>query len=51
MLSSILQMEETWQFLSAFGGVDCCHIPMKCPRGKNEAGNESYDFKQFILSL
>ena len=32
MLTGILEMEEKWQFPSAFGEVDGCHIPMKCPK-------------------
>ena len=31
MLTAILQTEDKWQFPSAFGGVDGCHIPMKSP--------------------
>ena len=45
MLTAILQMEDKWQFPSAFGGVDGCHIPMKCPSGGNEARKEYYNFK------
>ena len=47
MLTVILQMEDKWQFPSAFGGVDGCHIPMKCPSGGNEARKEYYNFKNF----
>ena len=47
MLTAILQMEDKWQFPSAFGGVDGCHIPMKCPSGGNEARKEYYNFKNF----
>ena len=45
MLTAILQMEDKWQFPSAFGGVDGCHIPMKCPSGGNKARKEYYNFK------
>ena len=41
---TISQMEDKWQFPSAFGGVDGCHIPMKCPSGGNEARKEYYNF-------
>ena len=51
MLTAISQMEEKWQFPSAFGGVDGCHIPMKCPSGGNEAREEYYNLKVFILLL
>ena len=45
MLTAILQMEDKWQFPSAFGGVDGCHIPMKCPSGGNKARKKYYNFK------
>ena len=51
MLTAILQMEDKWQFPSAFGGVDGCHIPMKCPSGGNEARRSIIILKFFILSL
>ena len=47
MLTAISQMEDKWQFLSAFGGVDGWYILIKCPRGGNEARNEYYNFKYF----
>ena len=40
-------METLWQFLTAFGGVDGCHIPLKCPHGGNEARREYYNFNNF----
>ena len=51
MLTAILQMEDKWQFPSAFGGVDGCHIPMKCPSGRNEVRKEYYNFKNFYSIL
>ena len=47
MLTAILQMEDKWQFPSAFGGVDGCHIPMKCSSGGNEARKEYFNLKMF----
>ena len=47
MLTAILQMEDKWQFPSAFGGVDGCHIPIKCPSCGNEARKEYYKFKSY----
>ena len=35
-------MEGIWQFPTAFGGIDGCHIPKKCPHGGNEARKEYY---------
>ena len=40
-------METLGQFLTAFGGVDGCHMPLKCPHGGNEARKEYYNFKNF----
>ena len=40
-------METSWQFPTAIGGVDGCHIPLKCPHGGNEARKEYYNFKKF----
>ena len=40
-------MKTLWQFPTAFGGVDGCHIPLKCPHGGNEARKEYYNFKNF----
>ena len=34
-----------WQFPGAFGGIDGCHIPIKCPHGGNEVHKEYYNFK------
>ena len=47
MLTAISQMEDKWQFPSAFGGMDGCHISMKCPRGENHARKENYNFNIF----
>ena len=46
-LNSTNAMETLWQFPTAFGGVDGCHIPLKCPHGGNEARNEYHNFKNF----
>ena len=40
-------MESMWQFPAAFGGIDGCRIPIKCPHGGNEARKEYYNFKNF----
>ena len=40
-------METLWQFPTAFGGVDGCHIPLKCPHGGIETRKEYYNFKNF----
>ena len=47
MLTVISEMEDKWQFPSALGGVDGCHIPMKCPSSGNEARKENYNFENF----
>ena len=44
IITAISQMQDKCQFLSASGGVDSCHIPMKCPRSVNEAKKEYYNF-------
>ena len=36
-----------WQFPDAFAGIGGCHIPIKCPRGGNEARKEYYNLKNF----
>ena len=41
-------MEDKQEFSSAFGGVDGCHIPMKCPSGGNEVKKEYYKLKTFF---
>ena len=46
-LNSINAMETLWQFPTTFGGVDGCHIPLKCPHGGNEARREYYNFNNF----
>ena len=33
MLKTIFKIESIWQFPGAFGGIDGCHIPIKCPHG------------------
>ena len=45
--NSISAMETLWLFPTAFGGVDGCHIPLKCPHGVIEARKEYYNFKSF----
>ena len=40
-------METLWQFATAFGGVDGCRIPLRCPHGGNEARTEYYKFNNF----
>ena len=49
MLTAILQMEDKWEFPSAFGGVDDCHIQMTCPRGGNTPRKKYYNLKKLIL--
>ena len=39
--------EETWQFPCAFGAVDGCHLPIKCPTGGLESAKEFHNFKNF----
>ena len=39
MLRAILKIEKIWQFPGAFGGVDGCQVPIKCPHGGNETKN------------
>ena len=46
-LNSINAMETLWQFPTTFGGVDGCHIPLKCPHGGNKAKKEYHNFKNF----
>ena len=45
MLRAVFKTESMWQFPGAFGGIDGCHIPIKCPHGGNEARKEYYNFK------
>ena len=40
-------METLWHFPTAFGGVDGCHISLKCPHGGNEPSKEYYNFNNF----
>ena len=46
-LNSIKAMETLWHFPTAFGGVDGCHISLKCPHGGNEPSKEYYNFNNF----
>ena len=46
-LNSINATENLWQYPTAFGGIDGCHIPLKCPHGSNEARKEYYNFNNF----
>ena len=43
----ILDMEELWQFPFAWGAIDGCHIPVKCPPGGLQACKEYHNFKNF----
>lgn len=40
----VLDMEQLWQFPYAWGAIDGCHLPLKCPAG----GAESRKEKTFI---
>ena len=40
-------MDEEWQFPYAFGAVDGCHLPIKCPPGGSEAAKEYQNVKNF----
>jgi len=40
-------MDEEWQFPYAFGAVDGCHLPIKCPPGGSKAAKEYHNFKNF----
>ena len=42
-------MVDKCQFPNAFGGVDGCHILMKCLHGRNEARQEYYNFTNFCF--
>ena len=50
MLTVISEMEDKWQFPSAFGGADGCHITMKCPSSGNEARKENF-YSIFMMSV
>ena len=45
--STILDMEEQWQFPFSWCAVDGCPIPIKCPRGGQKASKEYHKFKNF----
>ena len=47
MLTEILQIENNWQFSSAFDQVNASHIPMRCPRGGTEVRKEHCNFTNF----
>ena len=51
ILRATFQMESMYQFPGAFGGIDGCHIPIKCPHGGNEARKSTITFKNFIPLL
>ena len=51
MLTVFFKMESMWQLPGAFGGIDGCHIPVKCPHGGNEARKEYRNFKNFYSML
>ena len=40
--------EQIWQFPYAFGAIDGCHLPIKCPTGGREANKEYHNFKEFF---
>ena len=42
MLRAYFKMESMWQFPGAFGGIDGCHIPIKCPHCGTEARKDFY---------
>ena len=41
------QFEQEWQFPCCFGAVDGSHLPIKCPKGGQEAQKEYHNFKKF----
>ena len=43
----MLDMEQLWQFPCAWGAVDGCHLPIKCPVGGMDFCKEYYNFKNF----
>ena len=47
ILKAIFKVESVWQFPGVFGGIDDCHIPIKCPHDGNEVRIEYYNFKNF----
>ena len=51
MLTIFFKMESMWQLPGAFGGIDGCHIPVKCPHGGNEARKEYCNLKNFYSML
>ena len=44
---SMALFDEIWQFPCAFGAVDGCHLPIKCPSGGPESAKEYHNFKNF----
>lgn len=40
-------MEQLWQFPYAWGAIDGCHLPLKCPAGGAESRKEYHNFKNF----
>ena len=44
---AMITMEEHWQFPCAFGAIDGCHIPLKCPPGGQQSQKEHHNFKGF----
>ena len=45
--TSMLDMDEEWQFPYAFCAIDGSHLPIKCPDGGGEAMKQYYSFKNF----
>ena len=43
----VLDMEQLWQFPYAWGAIDGCHLPLKCPAGGAESRKEYHNFKNF----
>ena len=44
---AMITMEEHWKFPCAFGAIDGCHIPLKCPPGGQQSQKEHHNFKGF----
>ena len=44
---AMITMEEHWQLPCAFGAIDGCHIPLKCPPGGQQSQKEHHNFKGF----
>lgn len=43
----VLDMEQLWHFPYAWGAIDGCHLPLKCPAGGAESRKEYHNFKNF----